>query len=110
MLSHGLVDVLVDGQQSLAGTPVHLAHELATKCVDNAGNGGSCALADEVKVEHPLDSSGLQTVDEASCLVVEKGVFGTRRERTAGSCESLDLVVGREASRRCGAIDTIGGS
>ena len=108
VFGNGLADVLVDWQQSLAGTPVHLAHELTTECVDNTGNGGSCALADEVEVEHALDSSWLQTVNEASCLVVEEGVFGTRRERSAGSCESLDLVVGRQTSRCCSAIDSVG--
>lgn len=107
VLGYGLADVLVHWQQRLAGTPVHLAHELTAESVDDTSDRGRCALADEVEVKHTLNSSGLQAVDEASCLVVKKGVFGARRERAARSCESLDLVVGRKASRR-GAIDTVG--
>lgn len=40
---------------------VHLAHELATECVDDTSNGRSLALADEVEVEHTLHSLGLKT-------------------------------------------------
>lgn len=43
------------------GWHVHFADELAAECVDDSGNGGLLALADEVKVEHALDSTGLQT-------------------------------------------------
>jgi hypothetical protein len=34
---------------------------LATEGVDDTRNGGSCAFADEVKVEHALHGSGLHT-------------------------------------------------
>ena len=71
VLSDGLTDILVDWQQSLARAPVHFAHELTTESVNNTSDGGSGALADEVEVEHALNSSGLQAVDEASRLVVE---------------------------------------
>lgn len=96
VLGNGLVDLLVDGQQSLAGAPVHLADELATKGVDDAGDGGRLSLADEVKVQHALDGSGLQTVDEASRLVREESVLGQRAEGSAGSSKALDVVVGRQ--------------
>ena len=98
VLAEGLVDLLVDGQQSLAGAPVHLAHELTTESVDDTGNRGGLALADEVEVEHALDGSGLETVDEASGLVVEEGMGGQRAQRTAGSRKALDLVVGRQVA------------
>src|ERR1700712_696749 len=82
VLGGGLVDLLVNGQQSLAGAPVHLADELDTECVDDAGDGGSLSLADEVKVQHALDGSGLQAVDEASSLVTEESVLRQRAERS----------------------------
>ena len=121
VLGHGLGDILVDGEEGLAGTPVHLANELATEGVDDTSHGGSGPLADEVKVQHTLDSSGLHatvgqlltmafcancvvTSDllyEASCLVVEEGV-GERREHTAGGFETSDVVVGRQVIGRAG--------
>jgi hypothetical protein len=100
VLGHRLGYILVDGEEGLAGAPVHLAHELTAKCVDDTGDGGGLAFADEVEIEHALDGSWLQTVDEASCLVVEEGVFSTRAQRTRGSSETADVVVGREARRR----------
>lgn len=103
MLLHGLLSRLVDGQQSLAGTPVHLANELATECVDDTGNRGLGALADEVKVQHALNGSGLETVDKASSLVGEKSVLGERAQWPARSRETLDVVVGREAAGRGGS-------
>lgn len=38
VLAHGLINLLVDGQQSLAGAPVHLGDELTAEGVDNASN------------------------------------------------------------------------
>ena len=80
MLGNGLANVLVDGQQCLAGSPVpsgelavglgrwdfqawhaHFADELAAECVDDTGHRGLLALADEVKVKHALDGAGLQS-------------------------------------------------
>lgn len=94
MFAGGLVDLLVDRQESLTGSPVHLADELTTKCVDDASNGWRFSLTDEVEVQHALDSSWLQTIDEASCLVVEEGVFGKGAQRSAWGRESLNLVIG----------------
>lgn len=123
VLRHGLGNVLVDGEESLAGAPVpekisgdhqagvcnvHLADELATKSIDDTSNGRSGSLADEVEVEHALDGPGLHAtalvrlnggvvttdlLDEASCLVVEEGV-GERREDAAGRAETGDVIVG----------------
>ncbi|KAI6762874.1 hypothetical protein HG530_008854 [Fusarium avenaceum] len=112
VLLHSLVNLLVDGQQSLAGSPVHLADELTAESVDNTGNGGLGSLANEVEIEHALDGSGLKTVDEASRLVGEESVLRKRAQRSAGSRETLDVVVSRQAvggsgshckyrSRRC---------
>jgi len=98
VLGHGLVHILVDWEQSLAGSPVHLADELSTEGIDDAGDGGGLALADEIEIEHALHSPRLEAVHKASCLVVEEGVLGTRAQRPAGSCEAADVVVGRKAS------------
>jgi len=97
VLGHSLLDTLVDWQQCLAGSPVHLADELTAKCVDNTSDRRSGSLADEVKVKHALDSSWLQTVDEASCLVVEECMFSSRAQGAAWSSKSTDVVVGRPA-------------
>lgn len=109
VLGNGLGDLLVDGQESLAGSPVHLGDELTTESVDDTGDGGGLALADEVEVEHTLNGAGLQTVDETSGLVVEQSVFGKRAQRTAGSREACDVVVGRQAAGCLGAIGTVSG-
>ena len=128
VLGDGLLHRLVDGKQSLARTPVHLAHELSSECVDDAGNRGGFALADEVEVEHALYGTGLKAtvgkkknwlamlfllfskaqtkipkrylLDEASCLGVEEGVCSWRAQRSAGSLEAADVVVGREVGVR----------
>lgn len=81
---------------------LHFANELTTKSIDYAGHRGSCSLADEVKVEHALDSPWLKAVDQASCLVVEEGadVTGTQWARWSG--EARDVVI----SGWCSAIDS----
>lgn len=97
MLGHGLLDRLVDGEQGLAGTPVHLADELAAEGVDDTGNRGLLALANVVKVKHALDSLGLHAVDEASRLVVEEGVLGRRAQRPTRGLEATNVVIGRQS-------------
>ena len=94
VLGHGLVYALVNWEEGLAGSPVHLADELSTESVDDARNGGCGALADEVEIEHALDGSWLETVHEASRLVVEESVLSTRAQRSAGSSKAADVVVG----------------
>jgi hypothetical protein len=42
-------------------------------------------------------SGGVLLLDEASCLGVEEGVGGGRAHGPAGSSETTDVVVGREA-------------
>lgn len=94
----------------------HFAHELATECVDDAGDGGRLALADEVEVEHALHGAGLQAavgavracpalystsggqilLDEASCLGVEERVGGGGAQWPTGSCETTNVVICRE--------------
>jgi hypothetical protein len=98
VLADGLLGALVDGEKSLAGAPVHLADELATKGVDDTGDRGNLSFADEVKVKHALDSLGLQTVDETSRLGVEQSVRRSRAQRSAGGSEAGDVVIGLAAS------------
>ena len=80
MLQHCLLDVLVDGEQRFAGSPVpanlivsvrspsngctkrefsHLADELTSEGVDDTGDRWRLALAYEIEVEHSLDSARL---------------------------------------------------
>lgn len=94
VLGHRLLYALVNWQKGLAGSPVHLADELSTKGIDDARNGRCGALADEVEIEHALHGSWLETVHEASCLVVEESMLCARAQRPAGSNEASDVVVG----------------
>jgi len=115
---------------------LHLLHELTAKGVDDAGHGGSLALADEVEIEHALHGSGLQSagvlsalypyplhsvpsgaavysLNETSRLRVEESVLWLRAQRSAGRCEALDVVVGGETAVSAPvhtgrAADTIG--
>lgn len=98
MLANGLLGALVDREKSLAGAPVHLADELTTEGVDDTSDRGNLSLADEVEVKHALDSLGLQTVDETSRLGVEEGVRRSRAQRSAGSREAGDVVIGLAGS------------
>lgn len=98
VLVGSFADLLVDREEGLAGAPVHLADELATESVDNAGNGRALALADEVKVEHTLHSTGLQTVDEASGLVAEESMLREGAEGSTRGSETLDVIVGGQAA------------
>lgn len=90
---------------------IHLADELAAKCVDDTSNGGGGALADEVKVKHALDSSGLHAavvppqsapashattghhlLYETSCLIVEECVL-EGGQGTAWGRKTANVVV-----------------
>lgn len=97
---------------------LHLAHELSSECVDDTSNGRSLPLADEVEIEHTLHSLGLHTagrrsvlpipsftcgglreenlLDKTSCLWVEESVSCLWAQRSAGSRESLNVVVRRK--------------
>jgi hypothetical protein len=98
VLAGCLLDFLVDGQQCLAGTPVHLADELTAEGVDDTGDGRLLALADEVEIEHTLNGPGLEAVDEASGLLTEKSMLRERAEGPARGSETLDVIVGGEAA------------
>jgi len=72
VLGHGLLNLLVDGEESLLSTPVHLGNELTTERVDHTSNRGGLSLADEIKVKHALAGTGLEAVDKGTSLVVEE--------------------------------------
>jgi hypothetical protein len=60
----------------------HFANELATECVDDAGHRGRGTLADEVKVEHALHGTGLQSAIRTLLDVprqVERAAVGLTR-------------------------------
>jgi hypothetical protein len=107
VLLHGLANILVDWEEGLAGTPVHLADELTTEGVDDTGDGWGGTLADEVKVEHALHGAGLETVDKTSGLVVEESVLSSWAQRSAWGSKTTDVVVGRASGS---AVVTVGGS
>lgn len=109
MLGHCLVYILVNWQQSLAGSPVHLADELTAECVNDTCNGGGFSLADEIEVEHALYGSWLETINKTSRLVVEECVFGAWAQRSAGCCKTADVVVGRKTSGCGKATGTVCG-
>ena len=50
----------------------------------------------------------MHVLDETSCFVVEKGLFGGRTAVSGGSFESSDVVVGGDVIRGGSAIDNIG--
>jgi hypothetical protein len=101
---------------------------LATKSVYNASEGRGLAFADEVEIEHALNSSWLHAaahfvrngivlasgsvLDEASCLLMEQSVRGRRTQRATRRSKASDIVVGRESSSRGsvgGSIGAVGG-
>jgi hypothetical protein len=105
----------------------HFANELTAECIDDAGNGGLLALADEIEVEHALHSAGLQTavrmllelaprfrsccgllLDKASGLGVEESVCSRWAQWAAGSYETTDVVVGRKAFVRVRGAGLVG--
>ena len=101
MFGYGLVHGLVDGQEGLAGAPVHLAHELATKGVDDTGDGGRLALADKVKVEHALDSSRLQT---AVVVQGQRSISIPRAPIATLTIQSIASLGGRGYARQAGSM------
>ena len=71
---------MVSDEQSgtVGGMPwhAHFADELAAECVDDTGDRGLLALADEVEVEHALDGTGLQSAVHIvleACLAAARG-------------------------------------
>lgn len=109
VLGHRFLNRLVDWEESLAGSPVHFGDELATESVDDAGNGWSFTLADEVEIQHSLDSSWLETVDEASGLVVEESLLMARAQWPGWSSEATDVVIGIAAALGWGEAGAVGG-
>jgi len=79
---------------------------LTAEGVDDARYRGSRSLANEVEIEHALDGTWLETIDEASGLVVEEGVGREGAQRSARSSEAADVVVSRQ--RRLLAVGAIG--
>ena len=93
MLLGGLSDGSVDGKESLLCTPVELLDVVTSEGVDHGSDRGSLPSAREVEVEHSLDSSRLETVDEGSSGLVEGSVVGSSGGG-GGGVESNDVVSG----------------
>jgi len=92
--------------QSFLGSPVLFENELSTKGVDNTGNGRGLPSTDEIKVQHALDSFGLQSVDESTRILIEEFVLESR-ELGSGSrlCgrgrESFNAIISRPGDGTC---------
>lgn len=93
VLLDGLTDGSVDGKESFLGTPVELLNVVATEGVDHSGDGRNLSTTREVKVEHALDGTGLETEDERPSVIVERSEPRSSA-RDGLSVEPDDLVVG----------------
>jgi len=71
---------------------------LTTKRIDDTSYRGRCPLADEVKIQHPLASSWLQSIDEGSGLWMEESVLRWWRPRPRWSSETTNIVISGGAS------------
>jgi len=110
VLLGGLSDGSVDGEEGLLCTPVELLDVVTSEGVDHGSDRGSLPSAREVEVEHSLDSSRLETVNEGSSGLVEGSVG--RSSGGGGGVESNDVVsglgpgsVGGDVSNRSGRSD-----
>lgn len=53
----------------------HFADELTAECVDDTGDRGRLALADEVEVEHALHGTGLQSAVDMLLVACPAAAF-----------------------------------
>ena len=74
MLLHGLGKRGVHGQKRLPRAPVELLDVVSTEWVDHRSDGRTGTLARVVEIEHTLDSTRLEAVDEAAGLGVKRSV------------------------------------
>ena len=87
-----LSDRGVHRQEGLLGAPVELLDVVATEGVDHGSDRRGFAAAGEVKVEHALDGSWLQTEDEGAGSLVEGTEPGA--STVLSVAEADDVVVG----------------
>ena len=93
VLLDGLFDRGVDGQEGLLGTPVELLNVVSSEGVDHGSDRGGLSATREVKVEHSLDSTGLETKDERSGVLIERPVRRSTGDGVPGSVLERDDVV-----------------
>mmetsp|Transcript_6072 Transcript_6072/g.14522 ORF Transcript_6072/g.14522 Transcript_6072/m.14522 type:complete len:454 (+) Transcript_6072:1966-3327(+) len=95
MLAHGFIQGGVHRKQHLIGAPVELHVVIATEGIDNGANRRSLALADEIKIHHPLNGALLHTIDDARCLWTQSGRNGPRRylATSIGMLHHLPLIL-----------------
>ena len=86
VLRHGLLQPSVDRQKGLLRSPVELLDVVSTEGVNHGSDGRRLASTRVVKVEHALDGTGLETVDERAGLSIEGP-----EPRTAGLRLRLEL-------------------
>lgn len=114
-LGDGLLHRLEHGEERLLGAPVELLDVVPAEGVDHGGDRRDLATARKVKVEHALDRTRLETVDDRARVLVKGavpraalgrvnlvlevdnvvlGLLALARLRSAGS--GLDACVGDE--------------
>jgi hypothetical protein len=105
VLGDGLLERGVDGQEGLFGSPVELLDVVATEGVDHGSDGGSLATARVVKVQHALDGTGLETIDERAGVSIEwpergagSGALGVEVDEKVGGLSALSIGVDRTQS------------
>ena len=74
MLGDGVLHASVDWKEGLFGTPVELLNVMTAKGIDHSSYGGSRATTRVIEVEHSLNSTGLQTIDERAGVSIEWSV------------------------------------
>lgn len=68
-----------DGEESFLGSPVELLDVVSSEGVDHGGDRRDLTVAGKVEVEHTLDGTGLETVDDRAGGLVEGAVPGAAR-------------------------------
>ena len=74
VLLHSLLNGRIHRQQRLLGSPIELLDVVTTKGVDHSRDTGRLPSAGIVKVQHALDRTRLETIDERTRVSVERAV------------------------------------
>lgn len=93
VLLDSLTDGSVDGKESFLGTPVEFLNVVTTEGVNHSSDRRNLPTTREIKVEHTLNGTGLETKDERPGVLVERSEPRSRASDGL-SVEPDNLVVG----------------
>ena len=96
MLCDSLRESGINREESLLRSPVELLDVMSTEGIDHGSNTWGAPSTRIIKVQHPLDSTGLQSIDQAAGGIIERPVPRSRT-RLALLIKTDDLVVGLDA-------------